>query len=132
MAYEQNVTAIGRETGFAEKGQKSAATDNTVSKTYLYLYRNSNINPYAMKAANFTEFRTNLKQFLDDVEDHNEILIIKRGAGKGAVLISLAEYNSLMETFHLLGSKANADHLYESMNQVRAGKAMEKKLIRVK
>lgn len=34
-----------------------------------------------MKAANFTEFRTNLKQFLDDVENNNETLVIKRGAG---------------------------------------------------
>ncbi len=32
-----------------------------------------------MRAANFTEFRTKLKQFLDDVEKNNETLIIKRG-----------------------------------------------------
>ena len=46
-----------------------------------------------MKAANFTEFRTKLKQYLDDVEMNNETLIIKRGTGNGAVLISNKAFN---------------------------------------
>ncbi|MCX6305380.1 MAG: type II toxin-antitoxin system Phd/YefM family antitoxin [Bacteroidetes bacterium] len=82
-----------------------------------------------MKAANFTEFRTKLKQFLDDVEENNETLIIKRGAGRGAVLISLDEFNSILETVHLLSSKANADRLYESIHQMKSGKSVQKELI---
>jgi len=82
-----------------------------------------------MKAANFTEFRTNLKQYMDDVENNNDTLIIKRGSGNGSVLISLDEYNSLMETVHLLSSKANASRLYESIQQVKEGKSFEKDLI---
>ena len=82
-----------------------------------------------MKAANFTEFRTNLKQFLDDVENNNETLIIKRGSGHGTVLISLDEYNSILETMHLLSSKANADRLYESIQQMKSGKFVQKELI---
>ena len=42
-----------------------------------------------MIAANYTEFRTGLKNYLDDVENNNETLIIKRGSGKGTVMISL-------------------------------------------
>ncbi len=34
-----------------------------------------------MIAANYTEFRTGLKKFLDAVEEDNETLIIKRGTG---------------------------------------------------
>jgi len=68
-----------------------------------------------MIAANFTEFRTGLKKYLDDVENNNETVIIKRKTGKGTVLISLDEYNSFMETLHLLSSKTNADRLYESI-----------------
>ena len=64
-----------------------------------------------MIAANFSEFRTNLKNYLDEVEDNNETLIVKRKTGKGTVMISLDEYNSIMETVHLLSSKANADRL---------------------
>ncbi len=82
-----------------------------------------------MIAANYTEFRTELKKFLDEVENNNETLIIKRGTGKGTVLLSLEEYNSMMETMHLLSSKANADRLYESINQMKAGKIVRKKLI---
>jgi len=82
-----------------------------------------------MIAANFTEFRTQLKVFLDQVEDNNETLIIKRGKGKGSVLISLDEYNSIMETMHLLSSKANAERLYASIREMNEGNGFEKELI---
>ena len=82
-----------------------------------------------MIAANFTEFRTELKKFLDNVENNNEILVIKRKSGKGTVMISLSEYNSIMETVHLLSSKANADRLYESIQQMRDGKVVHPDLI---
>jgi antitoxin YefM len=82
-----------------------------------------------MIAANYTEFRTRLKKFLDNVEDNNETLIIKRGAGKGTVMISLDEYNSIMETLHLINSKANANRLYESIDQMKKGKVVHKHLL---
>jgi len=82
-----------------------------------------------MLAANYSEFRGDLKKFLDNVEFNNETLIIKRGKGKGTVIISLDEYNSLMETVHLLSSKANANRLYESMQQMKDGKTVLKDLI---
>lgn len=74
-----------------------------------------------MIAVNFTEFRTDLKKFLDEVEDNNETLIIKRKSGKGTVLLSIEEYNSLLETVHLMKSKANADRLFESIKQMDDG-----------
>jgi len=82
-----------------------------------------------MIAANFTEFRTELKKYLDSVENNHETLVIKRKAGKGTVLISLDEYNSMMETVHLLSSKANADRLYESIQQMKNGEIVTRELI---
>ena len=82
-----------------------------------------------MIAANYTEFRTKLKTYLDAVEANNETLIIKRGSGKGTVMISLDEYNSIMETVHLLSSKANADRLYESISQMKEGNIITENLI---
>ena len=82
-----------------------------------------------MIAVNYTEFRIGMKVFLDKVEENNETLIIKRGAGKGAVLISMEEYNSLMETVHLLGSRTNAEKLFESIQQVKEGEVVRNKLI---
>ena len=81
-----------------------------------------------MIAANFSEFRTSLKMYLDSVEDDNETLIIKRKSGKGTVVISLDEYNSIMETLHLLSSKKNADRLYQSIEQMKEGKKVNPKL----
>lgn len=85
-----------------------------------------------MIAANYTKFRMRLKKYLDNVEENNETLIIKRGTGKGTVMISLEEYNSIMETVHLLKSKANADRLYESMIQMKEGNVVWKDLLEEK
>lgn len=98
---------------------------------YVYLYRIKNLIRNIMLAANYTEFRTGLKKYLDDIEENNETLIIKRNSGKGTVLISLEEYNSMMETVHLLSSKANADRLYESIQQIKDGQFETKDLIEV-
>jgi len=85
-----------------------------------------------MIAANYSEFRNELKNYLDNVEFNNETLIIKRGSGKGTVLISLDEYNSIMETLHLLSSKKNAKRLFESIEQMKTGKRAKHKLIEEK
>lgn len=82
-----------------------------------------------MIAANYTEFRTGLKRYLDDVEENNETLIIKRTSGKGAVLISLDEYNSIVETAHLLSSKKNKQRLDESIKQMNSENIIERNLI---
>ena len=82
-----------------------------------------------MIAANYSEFRNELKNYLDNVEFNNETLIIKRGSGKGTVLISLDEYNSIMETLHLLSSKKNAKRLFDSIDQMKTGKRAQHKLI---
>lgn len=82
-----------------------------------------------MIAANFTEFRTQLKKYLDEVENNQETLIIKRGTGKGTVMISLEEYNSIMETVHLLSSRKNAGRLFESIKQMEDGGRVEKDLL---
>ena len=82
-----------------------------------------------MIVANYSEFRKELKDYLDCVELNNETLIIKRGSGKGAVLISLEEYNSIMETLHLLSSKKNAQRLYESIEQMQSGNTIQSNLV---
>ncbi len=81
-----------------------------------------------MIATNFSEFRLGLKGFLDKVENDNETLIIKRKSGVGSVVISLEEYNALIETMHLLSSKKNADRLYESIQQMKSGHTVQPNL----
>ncbi len=78
-----------------------------------------------MIAANFTDFRNNLKKYLDAVEEDEDTLIITRSKGRGAVVISLSEYNSWKETEYLLSTKANAEHLRKSMQEIEDGKFVE-------
>lgn len=78
-----------------------------------------------MIAANYSEFRKNLKEYLDKIEEENETLILKRKSGKGTVMVSIDEYNSILETMHLLKSKANAEHLFKSIKQMEQGKTKE-------
>lgn len=70
-----------------------------------------------MNILNYTQFRNNMKPILDDVVDDNDLVIINRGEKNNAVIISLDEYNSLQETIHLLGSKKNAQRLYDAIER---------------
>lgn len=78
-----------------------------------------------MIAANFSEFRKDLKFYLDEVEENQETVVIKRTSGKGSVLISIEEYNAILETMHLLKSRKNANRLFESIEQMKAGSTRE-------
>jgi antitoxin YefM len=82
-----------------------------------------------MIAANYSEFRSKMKEYLDQVEQEHETLILKRGKGKGSVIISLEEYNSMIETMHVLSSKENVKWLFESIDQYKSGKTIGKSLI---
>lgn len=73
-----------------------------------------------MKVVNYTELRLNLKHWLNSVIDDVEEVVIKRKDQKDLVLISLEEYNSLVETNYLLTGK-NREVLLESISDVQKG-----------
>jgi antitoxin YefM len=74
-----------------------------------------------MKPVTYTDARNNLASLLDAAVDDLDEVIITRTGREPAVLISLAEYESLRETAFLLSSPANARHLRESIAQAEAG-----------
>lgn len=81
-----------------------------------------------METVNYTDFRANLKHWLDKVVNDVSDVIIKRKGGKDLVLMSLEEYNSLKETTYLLTGK-NRDILLKSIKELEAGEGVEKDLI---
>ncbi|MDR1302065.1 MAG: type II toxin-antitoxin system prevent-host-death family antitoxin [Treponema sp.] len=81
-----------------------------------------------MDAITYTNLRQNLKAYMDKVFNDHDLLIITRKNNENVVLMSIDEYNSLMETNYLLSSKANAEHLQNSINQHKAGRIKERKL----
>jgi antitoxin YefM len=82
-----------------------------------------------LQTTTITDFRKDIKSYVDEVIDEHETIIIPRSNKKGVVVISLAEYNSMMETAHLLSSPKNANRLRESIAQARNGEVIEKDLV---
>jgi antitoxin YefM len=83
-----------------------------------------------MRTSTYTELRNNLATLLDRVaEDHDPILITRGSDKQPAVLISLEDYNSFIETMHLMSSATNAKRLDDAINSLRLGKGIQKKLI---
>ena len=82
-----------------------------------------------METVTFTEARNKLRSVLDRVAENADYTIITRRDAEDAVVMSLDQFNSLIETVHLLKSPANAAHLSRSIGQYRAGKVMEQGLL---
>ena len=59
-----------------------------------------------MKTISFSKANKDLEAVLDTVNCNDDLITIGRQNNKGAVIMSLAHYNSLMETFYLLKSSA--------------------------
>ncbi len=78
-----------------------------------------------MKVISFSDARNKLKSVLDQVVNDADYTIITRRGGEDAVVMSLDQFNGLMETVHLLKSPANAAHLSKSIQQYRAGKTKQ-------
>lgn len=82
-----------------------------------------------MKTMNYTDARANFAAILDAVTDDREEVIIHRQGHEPVVIISLEDYESLMETVYLLRVPANAIQLLESMERLRRGEGVARELI---
>ncbi len=82
-----------------------------------------------MITTTISDFRKDIKRYLDSVTKNFETLIINRGKDKGIVIISLEEYNSLIATQHELSSKLNEQRLDSAIEKLQSGKSFEQKLI---
>ena len=82
-----------------------------------------------MLTATISDFRKDIKKYLDNVIENFETLIINRGKDSGVVIISLDEYNSLRATQHELSSKVNEQRLDSAINKLKTGSSFEKELL---
>lgn len=81
-----------------------------------------------MKAITYTAARENLASAMNDVCDDCSPLIITRNRDQSVVMMSLAEYEALEETAHLLRSPANARRLLAAIQQLEFGKGRARKI----
>jgi antitoxin YefM len=77
----------------------------------------------------YSEFRRKLKKYLDEVFNSRSPLFVTRTKGENIVVLSESDYNSIMETFHLLKSPKNAERLQRALDQYENGKGRKRKLI---
>jgi len=82
-----------------------------------------------MLTTTISDFRKNIRRYLDRVTENFETLVINRGKDKGVVIISLEEYNSLSATQHELSSKLNETRLDSAIEKFKKGSSFEKELI---
>jgi antitoxin YefM len=82
-----------------------------------------------MLTATISDFRKNIKKYLDEVSQNFETLIINLKKGGGVVVISLDEYNSLTATQHELSSKKNEARLDSAIEKLKSGSSFQKELI---
>ncbi len=73
---------------------------------------------------NYTQARTQLATFLDNVIDHQEVVIVNRRGKEPVAMIAAAELTSLMETAYLLRSPQNAKRLLAALQRAKSGKGL--------
>lgn len=61
-----------------------------------------------MVTTTISDFRKSIKGYIDSVIENNEPVLINRG-NNGAVLVSLAEFNSIARTASILSAQAGKD-----------------------
>lgn len=82
-----------------------------------------------MQITTVSDFRKDIKTYLDRVVKNFETLIINRGKDAGIVIMSLEEYNSLMATNHELSSRKNELRLDAAIDKLRNEKTFNRDLI---
>lgn len=78
---------------------------------------------------NYSEFRNNLAQNLNAVNEDREIVVVSRTQGKNVVVMDLDEYNAIQETLHLSSTKANRSRLEEAISEMNGNKFLRNKMI---
>ncbi|MFC6181318.1 type II toxin-antitoxin system Phd/YefM family antitoxin [Lactiplantibacillus daowaiensis] len=82
-----------------------------------------------MEATTFSDFRKELKTYMDKATDDFEPITITRKNRQNAVLISEAEYNNMVENQYILSNPANLSWLQESLVQAKHGKVSQHDLL---
>jgi antitoxin YefM len=76
-----------------------------------------------MKVVTYSHARNALKSILDRVVQDADVTIISRRDAEGdAVVMSLDNYNSIMETLHLTSNPLNAAALAKAIEQDKTGR----------
>lgn len=82
-----------------------------------------------MEIVSYSNFRQNLKSFMDLVLSTRSPLFISRSKGEDVVVLSKSDYESMQETLYLLGSTKNSERLARGIEEYEQGKGVKRELI---
>jgi antitoxin YefM len=82
-----------------------------------------------MDVLTYSDVRANLKDVMDRVVEDRTQIVVTRQKAEAVVMVSLADWNAMEETMHLLSTPRNAERLRASMRQLDAGKGTERDLV---
>jgi antitoxin YefM len=82
-----------------------------------------------MDVLSYSETRARLKEVMDRVVEDRAPVIVTRQKAEAVVMVSLADWNAMEETLHLLSSPANAARLRDATAELEAGGGSERDLI---
>lgn len=82
-----------------------------------------------MQVVDYKNFESNLKVYIDAVSEYSDQIYVAKNDGDAVVVISLKEYNSILETNHLMMTEANQNRLASALGNIKSGNVVEKGLI---
>lgn len=82
-----------------------------------------------MDVITYSDTRAHLKKVMDRVVADRAPVVISRQKAEAVVMVSLADWNAIEESMHLLSTDANARRLKEAIGQLDAGKGEVRDLI---
>ncbi|TXJ06889.1 MAG: hypothetical protein E6Q25_08470 [Acinetobacter sp.] len=82
-----------------------------------------------MNITSYSDARENFKSVIDKTINDADVTIIHRRKGGNAVLMSEAQYNSMVETLYLLSNPANARALERAIAQDKANQGVKRELL---
>jgi antitoxin YefM len=65
----------------------------------------------------YTSLRQNLSSILDKIEQSKEAFLITRKKHSDIIMVAKDDYDSLIETLHLLSNNANSKRLNQALKQ---------------
>lgn len=79
-----------------------------------------------MTTTTMRDFRANMKNYFDALENDKDILLVPRQGNKEAiVMMTLSEYNSIVETDYLLSSEENRVVIEKALKELEGGDVVE-------
>ncbi|MFC3635683.1 type II toxin-antitoxin system Phd/YefM family antitoxin [Enterococcus rivorum] len=75
-----------------------------------------------MEATTYSNFRQNLKDYMDQVNDDADSLIVTSKDDKNIVVMAQSDYDNLMENFYLMSSEANREKIDQAIKELDEGK----------